>query len=53
MDPSVTFVPNQHGVAIVALPVDATTTQAVAVSVEPYGGSKAPTSTPVVVQSLN
>jgi len=53
MDPSVTFVPNAQGVAIVSLPVNATATQAVAVSVEPEGGSKAPTSTPVVVQSLN
>ena len=53
MSPSVTFIPNAAGVAAVALPVDGRATQAVAVSVEPEGGSKAPTTTPVVVQSLN
>jgi anti-sigma-K factor RskA len=53
MEPSVTFVPNAHGVAVIALPVDGRETQAVAVSIEPEGGSKAPTSTPILVQSLN
>lgn len=53
MAPSVTFVPNAQGVAVIAVPADAATTDAVAVSVEPEGGSKAPTSKPVVVQALN
>jgi len=53
MAPSVTFVPNAQGVAVIAVPADARETDAVAVSVEPEGGSKAPTSKPVVVQALN
>jgi anti-sigma-K factor RskA len=53
MAPSVTFVPDRRGVAIVALPVDARLTNTVAVSVEPDGGSKAPTSKPVLVVPLN
>ena len=53
MAPSVTFVPNAHGVAVISLPVDARQTNAVAVSVEPDGGSKAPTSKPMLVQALN
>lgn len=54
MAPSVTFVPNVHGVAVIALGgVDARATAAVAVSVEPEGGSKAPTSKPLLVQALN
>jgi anti-sigma-K factor RskA len=50
--PSVTFSPNADGVAVVALPVDATRVGAVAVSVEPEGGSKAPTTTPTFVKPL-
>ena len=50
--PSVTFAPNADGVAVVALPVDATRVGAVAVSVEPDGGSKAPTTTPTFVKPL-
>jgi len=53
MAPSVTFVPNAHGVAVVELGVDARSTDAVAVSIEPEGGSKAPTTKPVLVQALN
>lgn len=49
MSPSVTFVPDADGVAVVAVPVDATSLAAVAVSVEPDGGSKQPTSTPTFV----
>ncbi len=52
MQPSVTFTPNSDGVAVVALPVDATRVGVVAVSVEPEGGSKAPTTTPTVVAPL-
>ncbi len=53
MAPSVTFTPNSDGVAIVALPVDATRVGTVAVSVEPEGGSKAPTTTPTFVRPLS
>jgi anti-sigma-K factor RskA len=53
MAPSVTFVPDSRGVAILSLPVDARLTTTVAVSVEPEGGSKAPTSKPVLVVPLN
>lgn len=53
MAPSVTFVPDSRGVAIVSLPVDARLTNAVAVSVEPEGGSKAPTTKPVLVVPLD
>ncbi|HVA28624.1 MAG TPA: anti-sigma factor [Candidatus Baltobacteraceae bacterium] len=53
MAPSVTFVPNSHGVAVIALGVDARITDAVAVSIEPEGGSKAPTTKPLLVQTLN
>ncbi len=45
MVPSVRFIPDAHGVAIVALgEVEASHTSTVAVSVEPDAGSKAPTS---------
>ncbi|HZO95630.1 MAG TPA: anti-sigma factor [Candidatus Baltobacteraceae bacterium] len=53
MAPSVTFAPNAEGVAIVALPVDAAKVGTVAVSVEPDGGSKAPTTTPTFVRPLS
>jgi hypothetical protein len=52
MAPSVTFSPNPDGVAVVQLPVDASRVGTVAVSVEPDGGSKAPTTTPTFVRSL-
>lgn len=50
--PSITFTPNADGVAVIALPVDATRVGAVALSVEPEGGSKAPTTTPTFVRPL-
>ncbi len=52
MAPSVTFTPDADGLAIVALPVDAAKVGTVAVSVEPEGGSKAPTTTPTFVRPL-
>ncbi|HTW84594.1 MAG TPA: anti-sigma factor [Candidatus Sulfotelmatobacter sp.] len=52
MQPSITFTPNGSGVAVVALPVDAQKVGTVAVSVEPEGGSKAPTTTPTFVRPL-
>jgi anti-sigma-K factor RskA len=53
MAPSVTFMPNAEGLAVVELPVDAAKVGTVAVSVEPEGGSKAPTSTPTFVRPLS
>lgn len=43
MAPSVRFRPNANGLTIVPLPVDAARVGSVALSVEPEGGSKAPT----------
>jgi DICT domain-containing protein len=53
MSPSVTFVPNVGGVAVVPIPVDASSIAAVAVSIEPDGGSKQPTSAPTFVLKLS
>lgn len=50
--PSYTFVPDSNGVAVVALPVDARSMAAVAISVEPEGGSKQPTSKPIALVPL-
>jgi hypothetical protein len=50
MTPSTTFIPDAHGVAVIALPVRARAIEAVAVSVEPESGSKAPTGTFLMMQ---
>lgn len=47
--PSVTFQPESGGLALVRLPETATTIAAVAVSVEPEGGSKQPTTKPIAM----
>jgi hypothetical protein len=52
VSPSVTFVPDARGVAVVALPENAQDTAEVAVSVEPDGGSKAPTTKPIALVAL-
>jgi anti-sigma-K factor RskA len=52
VEPSLTFVPDARGVAVVAVPVDARDTAAVAISVEPEGGSKQPTTTPIALVKL-
>jgi anti-sigma-K factor RskA len=52
MAPSLTFVPDKRGVAILSIPVDARATGVVAVSIEPEGGSKQPTTKPVLVVPL-
>jgi len=52
MTPGRTFVPNRDGVAFVELGVSAYDVAAVAVSVEPAGGSRAPTSKPTFVRKL-
>jgi anti-sigma-K factor RskA len=51
--PSVTFTPDSRGVALVSIPNTSHTLAAVAVSIEPEGGSKAPTSTPLFVRNLD
>lgn len=53
MSPSVTFVPDGGGVAVVPIPVDASAIAAVAVSIEPDGGSKQPTTTPTFIFKFN
>jgi anti-sigma-K factor RskA len=50
--PSVTFAPESQGVTVVRLPEAATTLAAVAVSVEPVGGSKQPTTKPIAMVRL-
>jgi anti-sigma-K factor RskA len=52
MAPSLTFEPGDNGEAILRLPESADAVTAVAVSVEPAGGSKQPTSKPVAVVAL-
>ncbi|HTU69368.1 MAG TPA: anti-sigma factor [Candidatus Baltobacteraceae bacterium] len=51
--PSLTFVPDAHGVAVVALPGDAKEIAALAISIEPEGGSKTLTTKPLVVEQLD
>jgi hypothetical protein len=52
MAPSLTFRPSGEGVAVLALPEDASSTVAVAVSIEPLGGSLQPTTAPIAVVRL-
>ncbi len=52
MAPSLTFRPSAGGVTVIRLPESAERVTAVAVSVEPEGGSKQPTSTPIAVTQL-
>jgi hypothetical protein len=52
MVPQPTFVPDKRGVVVVTLSADASKTHAVAVSIEPPGGSKAPTTSPIVLELL-
>lgn len=53
MAPSVTFSPSQTGITLVPIPADAGSTAAVAVTVEPEGGSRQPTTKPAFVQPLS
>jgi hypothetical protein len=50
--PSETFMPAPSGMTVVRLPEAATTLAAVAVSIEPEGGSRQPTSKPIAMISL-
>ena len=52
MAPSLTFTPSQNGLTLVPLPEAAAGLAAVAVSVEPQGGSRQPTTKPAFVQPL-
>lgn len=52
MAPSLTFRPALSGVTVIRLPESAERVAAVAVSVEPEGGSKQPTSAPIAVTQL-
>jgi len=49
MPTSLTFMPDRSCVALVSMPVNASTVAAIAVRVEPDGGSKAPTTKPEFV----
>lgn len=51
--PSVTFSPGDAGVAVITVPRDPVTLAAVAISVEPAGGSKQPTTKPLVFVRLS
>ena len=50
--PSVTFTPSANGVTLVPMPEDASKLSAVALTVEPEGGSKTPTTKPSFLQPL-
>jgi len=50
--PSMTFMPGAGGMTVVRLPEAATTLAAVAVSVEPEGGSQQPTTKPIALVTL-
>jgi len=49
MSPSMTFMPNHDGVAVVKLPQNAARTASLALTMEPDGGSKEPTGKPEFV----
>jgi len=51
--PSITFTPNTSGSAIVRVPAEHQLPAAVAISIEPKGGSKAPTSKPTFIRPLS
>lgn len=52
LSPSPTFLPDARGVAFIVLPADARTATAVSVTLEPEGGSRQPTSKPIMSVSL-
>jgi anti-sigma-K factor RskA len=53
MTPSVTFMPDRNGIAVIHIPAQASQIAMVAVSMEPEGGSKQPTSKPTFVVKLS
>mgnify|MGYP001461378303 CR=1 FL=1 len=52
MTPSVTFMPDRTGIAVIHVPVQASRVVELAVSMEPEGGSKQPTSKPTFIVKL-
>ena len=50
--PSIRFVPSAAGIAVISLPEHASAINAIAVSIEPDGGSKAPTTKPLFIQPI-
>jgi hypothetical protein len=46
--PSPTFLPDARGIALVVLSADARSTVAISVTLEPEGGSKEPTTKPLM-----
>ena len=52
MAPSITFTPDERDLTVVRLPESALDVAAVAVSVEPAGGSKQPTTKPIALATL-
>lgn len=53
LSPSVTFVPESSGVAVIQIPADASRVSQIAVTAEPEDGSKQPTGTPLFNVTLN
>lgn len=53
LSPSVTFVPESSGVAVIQIPADASTLSQITVTAEPDGGSKLPTGAPLFTVTLN
>lgn len=53
MTPGATFRPNGDGIALIELGVSAQAVAAVALSIEPAGGSRAPTTKPTFVRKLS
>ena len=51
--PASTFLPDARGVALIVLPADAQATIAVSVTLEPDGGSKEPTTKPLMNVALD
>ncbi len=51
-EPSVTFLPNEHGVASVVVPGDVDDYRVLAITIEPDGGSAQPTSDPILMSDL-
>lgn len=53
VSPAPTFLPDARGVAFIVLPADARTTTDVSVTMEPEGGSRQPTTKPLMHVSLH
>jgi hypothetical protein len=51
--PSPTFLPDARGIALILVPADARATSEIAVTIEPDGGSKQPTTKPLISVAFN